>query len=445
MDCSVALAKWNEFLAENEEIKFVWFQFTTYIGTHLVRMLPVSKFTEMIKSNQFLTVPNAVLHLLPHDHVAEGGSLTGSFHFKPDLTSLYRRPGSNHTRAIVLPWWVDKDGFPIAQCARSKLQSLTDQVKQHTGFSILVGFEVELIILRRTVKNGQDHYEATNTNHSWCSMTSSDETLLQLLEEVVQTLREIGIEIEQLHAEIAPGQWEFVLPPETPLKAVDCLIIARQTIKSIVEKYGLHATLHPRPFPDGAGTGSHVHISLNSVDEQELPRTESFFAGILNQFRAIAAFTLPQEASYDRVTPGICSGGSFIAWGWDNRETILRRIRVNRFEVKMMDGLANPYLSLCAMLAAGLDGMLTKDPLTAGDCTQPPSSISACERAALGIHDMMPKSLQESLGALEENAVLRKYLGDTMLSTYLAVKRGELKEMEAVTPVEVRNWLISKF
>lgn len=445
MRYSIAPNQWNEFLAQNEEVKFVWIQFTTYIGTHLIRMLPISKFSDMVKHDQFVSVPNSTLHLLPHDHIAEGGTLTGSFYLKPDFGSLHLRPGSNGTRAVIVPWWVDKDGSPIGQCARSKLQNLTDQVREKTGFSILVGFEVEVILMRRTTNDGQDRYEATNTEHSWCSMTSSDEEFLDFLEEVVHTLKDIGIEIEQFHSEIAPSQWEFVLPPESPLKAVDCLIITRKTIVSIAEKYGFRATLHPRPIPDRAGTGAHVHISLNAEEGQNLRKSESFFAGILAQFPAIAAFALPHQISYARVAPGISSGGLFVAWGWDNRETILRRIQVNRFEVKMLDGLANPYLALCAMLAAGLDGMLTETPLTAGNCTEAPSSISECERAALGIHTMMPKTLEESLGALEMNVVLRRYLGDSMVSTYLAVKRGELLKMKAMTPLQVQNWLISNY
>lgn len=442
---STTQAHWKDFLVQNEGIKFVWVQFTTYMGTNHVRMVTVSKFTEMVESGQNLSLPQVVLHLLPHDKVATEGSLTGSVFLKPDLTTIYCRQDLTDSRAVLISWWVDKEGSPIAQCARSKLHNLSLQVLQKTGFSILLGFEVELIFMKRKFDNDHDEFEATNTEHSWSSMTASDEKLLPVLEEIMDSLQKLDIQIEQFHAEIAPGQWEFVLPPASPLEAVDCLVTTRQTIMSVAQRHGLRATLHPRPFPDDAGTGSHVHISLNSEQGQDLWKTESFFAGVLEQFPAIAAFTLPHEISYCRVQPGISSGGLYVAWGRDNRETILRRMAVNRFEIKMMDGLANPYLALCAILAAGLNGMVTDMALVSGDCKVPPSSMSEHERQAMGIKEKIPQTLEGSLATLEGNEVLRDLLGDSMVSTYIAVKRGEMKELNAMTPTDRRNWLISNF
>lgn len=445
MHLSPPTSQLDAFLVENGDIKYVWVQFMTYTGDSLVRMVPVSKFFEMIQHDQALSVTKALLNIIPNGHLADGATLTGSVHLKPDLLSLHRRPGSNKTRAVVMAWWMNKDGNPVEQCARSKLQSLTDQVRA-TGFSILVGFEVELILMQqRTTVSGEDRYEPINTDHSWSTMTADDEALLDFLEEVVDTLKEIGIDIQQFHGELAPGQWEFVLPPEGPLKAVDRLVITRKTIMGIAQKYGLHATFHPRPIPDGVGTGAHAHLSLNREEEQDLKKIESFFAGILGQFPSISAFTLSHDVSYDRVADDMCAGGTYVSWGWDNRETVLRRIDENRFEIKMMDALGNPYLSLCALLAAGLDGLLNGAPLTAGPCEGAPYRLSAEEKEALGIRKAMPKSIDESLDALTKNTVLPKYMGEIMVSTYIGVKKGELRELRAMTPAEARKWLISHY
>ncbi|OQE23527.1 hypothetical protein PENSTE_c008G01755 [Penicillium steckii] len=427
-----------ESILEDGDIKYVWLQFMTYTGDNLVRMIPILKFIEMVKRNQPLPVPKVLFNIIPNNHLSEGGTLTGSVYLKPDPLSFHRRPGSNQTRAVVLPWWLDKDGLPVEQCVRSRLQRLTNEILKESGCTMLVGFEVELILMKCVTDNDKIYYEPMNTDHSWSTMTPSDETLLDFLEEVVASLQDIGIGVEQFHAELAPGQWEFVLPPETPLKAVDNLVAARQTIKGIARQHGLHATFHPRPIPETAGNGGHVHLSLNADEKVEgnIKKIESFFAGILDHFISISAFTLPHDVSYERVTDGIAAGGTHISWGWDNRETILRRITGNRFEVKMVDGLGNPYLSLCALLAAGLHGLITDVPLTAGPCESAPCSLSVAEKAALGIQSMMPKSIDESLDSLAKNTVLPQYMGSAIVSTYIDVKRGELGELRKMTPDE---------
>ncbi|KAL4739353.1 hypothetical protein BDV11DRAFT_215277 [Aspergillus similis] len=435
--------QWNDFFAEHK-VKYVWVQCTTYIGTTPVRMLPVVRFVELIQHDGSLSVPNGVLCLLPHDHIAGDDCPTGSFYLEPDLTSLHLRPDSDGTRAVVMPWWVDQDSRAIGQCARSKLHSLTDQVQRQSGFSVCVGFEVEVILLRPTPEPGLGSFRAASHDHSWCSMTPDDERHLGFLEEVVDRLSAAGILIQQVHAERTPGQWEFVLPPDRPLRAVDQLVIARQAIRSIASNYGLRATLHHRPFPEHSGTGAHVHLSLNSATQDER-QTEPFFAGILQHFPAVSAFALPHELSYRRVATGITSGGVDCAWGWDNREVLLRRIVVNRFEVKMIDGLANPYLAMSSLLAAGLDGLLRQTPLTGAHCPAPPSSLSADQRAVLGIQTQIPTSLQESLSALEQSAPMRQYLGDSIVSTYLAVKKGELEELCNRTADQTHDWIISRF
>ncbi|KAE8368073.1 FluG family protein [Aspergillus caelatus] len=443
MTKATALAQWQQFRANTQGVDFVWVFFTTYIGTNLVRVIPVPEFKRLLETGHGISVPKVILHVLPHDNVAEGGTLTGSFLLQPDPRSL--SPYFDSNKAIVMCSWTDKEKTPMEECARSKLDTLTHLIEQKSNCSVLVGFELEFSFLReRTLPTGRIEYETVNVDHSWCSMTREDELLLCVMEEVVLALQNIGIMVQQFHGELGPGQWEIVLPPASPLKAVDSLILARHVLMKVASKHGYRATLHPRLSPEQPGTGSHVHISLNS-EKADLSIVEPFFAGILDHFTSISAFTLPQEISYDRVVGGIGSGGDYVCWGWENRETIMRRISNERFEVKMMDGLANPYLGLCALLAAGLDGLLQGSVLGAGPCPSEPSKMSDEERSALGINTKMPGDLAESLKSLEANEGLRQILSETLVSTYLAVKRCEVNVVQKMTPEEQRTWFISRY
>jgi glutamine synthetase len=143
-----------------------------------------------------------------------------------------------------------------------------------------------------------------------------------------------------------------------PLAAIDQLYQARQIIVQIAETRGLRATLHPSPF-SGIGTAAHVHVSLNNADtDNKAPIQENidagFWAGVLNHLQAICAFSLPERDSYKRVVDNSWTGGTWIAWGTQNRETPLRKVSNARWEIRCMDGCANMFLAMSAVVGAGL-------------------------------------------------------------------------------------------
>lgn len=68
-----------------------------------------------------------------------------------------------------------------------------------------------------------------------------------------------------------------------------------------------------------------------------------------------------------------------------NKEASLRRIIYNRFELKLMDGLINPYLALCAILSTKSDGIQDQMPLIGGSCSTAPVKLDPERRETLGI------------------------------------------------------------
>jgi glutamine synthetase len=318
-------------------------------------------------------------------------------------------------------------------------------LKEETGFYPLVGFEVEVMYMRRVRQDGKlGNYELMDEHHSLYSMTTDDWSQLPMLEHTARAMLRAGIAIEKFHAEAAPGQWEFVLPPEAPVDAVDTLLKARSIINEIAEKYDVRATMCPRPSTKHAGNGMHAHLSMNAISGRDLKDTEPFFAGILEHLPAVIAFSFSQEASYGRIASGIMSGGEYICWGWENKDAPLRRISINRFEIKSLDALANPYLALCGMLAAGIDGMRRALRLTAGISVSP-AKLLPMEREAHGIRAMLPKSLSASLGALETDHALCDLLGDPIVRFYVAFKRGEMELARNMTDKEKHDYLLSTY
>ncbi|KAK2872121.1 hypothetical protein FQN49_002548 [Arthroderma sp. PD_2] len=432
-------------------IDFYWLQFVDYTATVRLRMIPTRQFHRILQGKS-IGITMAAMNLLQNDSLGDPGALTaGQFYLRPDVTTLspnLKKSGPPNS-ATLMTFWKTPEGKPQEGCPRTMVQNMVDKCKSEFGVSLLLGFEVEVVFMKPSgverdpncnYLEAEHYFTPWLLNHSWSNMTSDTRKALPLAEEIATELLSLGIEIEQFHAESSPGQFEFVLPPARPLASIDALIRARQVIVTVAERYGVRATLYPRPDPAHAGTASHVHISVSPTKQED-----AFLAGMLKHFATILAFTFPQKACYDRVLPGIWSGGIWIAWGEQNRETPIRKISEGHWEIKSMDGLSNPYLAMAAVIGAGYLGMKERLELNVKACNVDPANLSDQERKELGITKSLPRSIEESIAALEADSSLQELLGKTFVKRYIGVRRGEQELLNSMSENRLRNWLIEKY
>ncbi|KAI1413006.1 hypothetical protein F5Y13DRAFT_162262 [Hypoxylon sp. FL1857] len=289
--------------------------------------------------------------------------------------------------------------------------------------------------------------------HSWSTSRvladwGREGSLTTVLDEMADQLDAAGIAIQQLHAESAPGQYEIVLPPFEPLKACDTLLHARQIIESTAARHGFRITLHPKPWAHACGTASHAHLSISSGSDNAATTShiyESFYAGVLKHLRAISAFTYSSSASYERAVDGYWAGGRWVAWGSQNRETPLRKIDGSHWEFKALDGMANPYLAVAGILAAGTKGAIDKTPLTFRDCEADPASLTETQRKELGVTEMLPQSLDEALEALRTDEDLVNVLHSGAVQRYIDTKTAETAFLAPMDPEERREWILERY
>ena len=357
----------DRFVQSNPDVKFIWVQWLDYTTTTRARVFPIREFEKLVHKQRGLGITMAAPGLLQDDSSVSDPA--GQFQLQPDLSSLYRNVGDKCKSATVMGDWISEEDSsgPLTGCPRSTLRNITHRLKLEHGIDVLCGFEIEVVLLK-TVPSGDGEQHATyaplTTKHSWSQITPEIRSIaMPILEDIVEALSEIGIYVEQFHAESASSQFEFILPPSSPVHAVDILLKTRQVIVDMALSHGLRATLHPRPYPASIGTAAHTHISIMPATHER-----SFLAGILSHLPSILAFTLPQDASYSRVKAGIWAGGEWVTWGTQNREAPLRKISPGHWEVKTVDGLCNPYLGVSALLAGGYLGLKEKLDLTLSDC-----------------------------------------------------------------------------
>lgn len=247
--------------------------------------------------------------------------------------------------------------------------------------------------------------------------------------------------MQQFHSESGQGQYEFVLAPQPLQAAVDSLIQARQVVAQIAGLHGLRATLHPKPF-SGIGTAAHAHISLHPPERE----MQFFVGGVLHHLPAICAFTMPEEVSYGRVVDDSWTGGTWVAWGTQNREVPLRRVNQGRWEIRCLDGFANMYFAMSAILAAGILGLnndLREFPQK--DVPINPSRLDEVGRVTYGIEHRLPTSFEEAANALMGDTELKEALADGFVSDYLAMKRSEQTMLAEMDQRERRIFLIERY
>jgi len=224
------------------------------------------------------------------------------------------------------------------------------------------------------------------------------------------------------------------------LKAADEQLLVRETIRAVATRRGLVASLAPKPWPENAGNGCHVHFSLwegpsNRFYDPAAPdrlsdMARSFIAGLLEHLPGLCALTAPSFNSYHRIVPHYWAG-AFRCWGHDNREAPVRiaspfrgaeEVSANA-ELKASDASCNPYLAVGGLIAAGLDGLERRlEPPAPVEVD--PATWSEEERAARGI-DRMPANQGEALDALAADGLLLGALGTDLAGSYLAVRRSE--------------------
>jgi len=214
----------------------------------------------------------------------------------------------------------------------------------------------------------------------------------------------------------------------------------RQIIFNIASKHGLRATFAPHFHLGDYGTACHTHISPHtrsagkqapSTTSPYLDRLQStFLTGLLDHLHSVQAYTQPLSPSYKRVRDGIWSGGSWIAWGVDNRECPIRLCnarlpRSQNFEVRCVDGLANPYLSLAAIITAGVLGINNGRESSMQDCSgeRTPGDMSEAERHEKDITRRMALTREEARYSLMNDEEMKVMMGKDGVEAFLSVNK----------------------
>lgn len=325
----------------------------------------------------------------------------------------------------------DQQGAPVAASARSALRRVQHELES-AGFDALVGHELEFVL---TAADGDAFPRRGWTPYGVGPLLDHEGFVVELTAAAASA----GTPLEQLHAEYAVGQFEFSLPPATPVQAADDAVLARILVARIARAHGLAVSFSPVPFAGGGGNGAHQHFSLAAAGGPLFSGSDgphgmtaagaSAIAGVLHALPGMQAVLAGSVLSSARLQPGFWAG-AWRCWGTENREAAVRFVEATpanpqgaNVEVKIADPSANPYLVTAAILGAALDGIRSSRPLPA-EVTVNPADQDAAARDDTGTV-ALPTDVSEALAALESSGLMSSVLGGAVVESVLAVRRHE--------------------
>jgi glutamine synthetase len=427
-------------IARAQGIRYFLISFTDLFGTQRAKLVPAQAIDTMAASGAGFAGFATWMDMTP---------AAPDMFAMPDANSLFQLPWKPEVAWLPAElYWPDSN--PIEQTPRLVLKRVLEQARD-MGYSVRTGVECEYFLL---TPDGEQISDPRDRAAKPCYDQQALMRRYDVISEISDAMLTLGWGAYQNDHEDANGQFEMNWTYADTLVTADRHAFFKYMVKAIAEKHGLRATFMPKPFPHLTGNGCHTHISLwdtagntnlfyDSQGELGLSALAyQFIGGVLNSAPALCAFSNPTINSYKRINAPVTTSGATwspntLSYSGNNRTHAIRIPEPGRFELRLADGAANPYLLPAALIAIGLDGISNKsnpgprydnnnytDPL-------PPEKVKP-----------LPPNLLDALRCLEANSVLPQSLGQEFVKSYLKLKHQEWHNYSSrISPWELENTL----
>ena len=408
--------------AREKGIKYFMISFTDLFGGQRAKLVPAQAIADMQEEGAGFAGFATWLDMTPAH---------------PDMLAV-----PDPSSVIQLPWkpdvaWVAAncvmDGKKVEQAPRNVLSKLIDEAASE-GLRVKTGVEAEFFLL---TPDGNQISDEFDTSPKPCYDQQAVMRRYDVIAEICDYMLALGWKPYQNDHEDANGQFEMNWEYDDVMNTADKHSFFKFMTKSVAEKNGYRATFMPKPIEGLTGNGCHVHISVWDKDGKsnafaddgmELGLSEkgrNFLGGIMKHASALAAITNPTVNSYKRINaPRTISGATWapntVTWTSNNRTHMVRVPGPGRFELRLPDGAANPYLLQSIIIAAGLDGLRTKaDPGKRYDIDM------YAEGHKIKGAPKLPLNLLDALRAYDKDKGLKAAMGEEFSASYLKLKMQE--------------------
>jgi glutamine synthetase len=355
---------------------------------------------------------------------------------RPIAGTLVRAPWLAAPTGQLMLTMFDAQGAPAPADPRHALVRVLDGLAKQ-GFTPVVACEIEFYLLRdeggRLVPAGGGRASERQKIDGYSLQRLDD--LAPVFNDVFLATKAQGLPAETLMSESSPGQFEITLHHRADaLRAVDEAVMFKRVLRGVAQKHGLIACFMAKPFTQRAGSGLHVHVSLNDAAGQNLfasddpagtPLLRHAIGGMKAVMPESLAIFAPNANSYRRFVSKSYAPTAPI-WGINNRSVSLRvpagPPASRHVEHRTAGADANLYLATAAVLAAARHGIAQK--LDPGPPVEGNGYAQAGERA-------LPGSWRRALMVAERSQFLSEALGAEFMKIFLAIKLQECARFAA--------------
>ncbi len=410
-------------ISKQKKIKYFLISFVDLFGVLRSKLVPANAIKDMQVDGAGFAGFAAWLDMTPAD---------SDMFAIPDPDSLIQLPWNKEVGWLASDLWMN--GKPVDASPRVMLKKQIKKLSE-LGYSMKSGVECEYFLIS---PDGNTIADNRDTQSKPCYDQSSLMRRYELIKEICDCMIEMGWGPYQNDHEDANGQFEMNWDYSDCLKTADRHTFFKFMVKTIAEKHDLRATFMPKPFENLTGNGCHAHISLwkgkkniflDKNDKLGLSKTAyNFLGGIMRHASSLSTFFNPTINSYRRINAAPTKSGatwspSSISYTGNNRTHMIRVPDPGRFELRLMDGSANPYLLQASVLAAGIEGLSKRiNPGKPLFCNMYEDYKKYPNLSKL------PNELKDSLDKIENNKEMNKAFGKEVIKSYVKLRTSELKD-----------------
>ncbi|MCJ8323466.1 MAG: glutamine synthetase [Rhizobiales bacterium] len=373
----------------------------------------------------------------------------GDYTMRPDLDTLCLMPWLEGTAMVLCDVINHTTHKEVAHSPRAILKRQVAKLAK-MGLKPMMASELEFFLFNNSFEAAQkggysdlDLVSAYNEDYHIFQTTKEED----VMRAIRNGLYGAGITVECSKGEASAGQEEINVKYDEALISADNHVVIKNACKEIAWAKGKALTFMAKWNNASAGSSSHVHQSLWSLDGKQAlfadkndpngmsELMQHYVAGLLKYAKDTTLFLAPNINSYKRFQEGTFAPTKTV-WSLDNRTAGYRLCgagsKAVRIECRVGGSDLNPYLAFAALLAAGIKGI--EDKLTLA-----PAFVGDAYAADAGTEDI-PNTLRAAAQELDKSTMLRAAFGDDVIDHYVHGAKWELQLFDQ----QVTDWEVTR-